>query len=104
MIDTDARYQVKGWPGVAVYARGYEKRWEPLMVLYTDDEGNEWGEPDECGEGEWVEDTEGMVEVVMVGDDAVHKVDESDLTVIDDLDYCSGCGQIGCRADGRDRS
>jgi hypothetical protein len=27
---------------------------------------------------------------------------EDDLTALDDLDYCAGCGQIGCTRDARD--
>ena len=33
---------------------------------------------------------------IMVGDDRRFTFDVDDLTVIDDEDYCSGCGQIGC--------
>jgi len=32
----------------------------------------------------------------MVGDDKTFHVDRHDLVPIDDDDYCSGCGQIGC--------
>ena len=38
----------------------------------------------------------GHVKAVMVGDDRVHYVDEEDCVVIDEGDYCSECGQIGC--------
>jgi len=46
----------------------------------------------------------GRVVVVMVGDDQAHTVDVEDLTQINDEDYCYECGQVGCTADGRDRS
>lgn len=43
------------------------------------------------------------VTAVMIGDDREFVIDVDDLTAIDDLDYCSECGQIGCGHDGRDR-
>lgn len=45
--------------------------------------------------------TADSVTVVMVGDDAPHVIDRDQLTLIDADAYCSECGQIGCRADGR---
>ena len=33
---------------------------------------------------------------VMIGDDYKHHVQIDDVHEIDDDDYCSGCGQIGC--------
>ena len=62
----------------------------------TDDDGNEIECDDPYGEGEWFDDTDGMVIAVMVGDDREWKVDPSDLTEIGSEDYCSSCGQIGC--------
>ena len=94
-IDTDARYTVAGWPGVAVYVRGWEQRTEPTMVLCENEDGEEWEEED-WSETETVDDVGGMIRVTMVGDDAVHLVDPDDLTEISDDDYCSGCGQVGC--------
>jgi hypothetical protein len=44
---------------------------------------------------------DGMVTAVMIGDDRPEDVDVSDLTPISDGDFCGGCGQIGCEADGR---
>ena len=50
-------------------------------------------EPDLCD----VEDHHAACRiVVMVGDDYKHHVDMDDVHEIDDDDYCSGCGQIGC--------
>lgn len=37
-----------------------------------------------------------QTQVVMVGDDHVHYVDPSDLSPLDDDEFCGGCGQIGC--------
>jgi hypothetical protein len=104
-IDLDANYRVKSWMPVAVYIYGYPQVWEPATYLAKDEDGNEYEQEDECGEGEWVEDTEcGQIVVVMVGDDHKHTVDVDDLELLDGLDYCAECGQIGCCHDGRDRS
>lgn len=101
-LDFDAHYQVKRWPGVAVYIYGYPQIWEPYTCLMADDDGNEWEE--ETGDGEWIDDREcGQVLIVMVGDDRKHTVDIDDLEQIDELDYCAECGQIGCCHDGRAR-
>jgi hypothetical protein len=79
-IDFDAYYTVKGWgEGIAFYLLG------PVM---NRDEDYEWTgieEPDE-----------NMVRAVMVGDDKVHTVDRDDLVLLDEDDFCHGCGQIGC--------
>jgi len=101
-MNNDTVYRVRNWPAVAVRVVGYPQQWEPDMCLMTDDDGNEWEE--ETGEGEWVDDTEcGDVLVVMVGDDRKHRVAKTDLLPLDELDYCTECGQIGCCHDGRDR-
>ena len=34
--------------------------------------------------------------IVMVGDDREMYKDNDALTLIDDDDFCSGCGQVGC--------
>lgn len=46
----------------------------------------------------------GRARVVMVGDDQEWIVDAADLTHIDEDAFCHECGQIGCTADGRDRT
>ena len=103
-MDTEARYSVAGWRGVAFRLLGWEQRWEPCMVYMLEEEtGEEYETPDPYGEGEWVDDVGGRVRVVMVGDDKVHIEDLSDLTRLDDLEYCAECGQIGCTHDGRER-
>ena len=44
------------------------------------------------------------VRIVMGGDDREHVVYEHELRVLDDNDYCTQCGQIGCTHDGRIRA
>jgi hypothetical protein len=81
-IDFDARYKVRGWKGVAFYVVGYVHRLEPIY------------DP-ECDEIEDVEDQTQVV-IVMVGDDRKYEVNVEDLTKLEDDEYCSECGQIGC--------
>lgn len=101
-LDGSARYS--DGRGVALRIAGWVKRWEPTLCLGLDEETGKECEI-ESGEGEWVDDVEsGRVIVVMVGDDSEAEIDFSDLTKIDDDDYCGGCGQIGCTHDGRERS
>ena len=95
-LDFDAVYSCKGFRGVAVTIYGYPKVWVPYTFFATDDEGNEYEDTDPT-EGDWEDDIEsGRVVVVMVGDDRKHTVDVSDLTKINEDDYCDGCGQIRC--------
>jgi hypothetical protein len=39
--------------------------------------------------------------MVMVGDDTIHSIDPEDVEVLNEDEFCSECGQIGCTADGR---
>lgn len=39
---------------------------------------------------------DGMAECHMVGDDRTWIVDPADATILDDEDYCGGCGQTDC--------
>lgn len=57
-------------------------------------------------ETEWtgIREPTGLVRAVMIGDDRPFAFDPDDLIELDDLDYCSECGQIGCGHDGRDRT
>jgi hypothetical protein len=95
-IDFDAHYRVAGWPAVAFVLLGWSGEWEPTMCLCTDDEGHEWEEPSDDGEGEWIADYSTVV-AVMVGDDRRHDVDVSDLELISEDGFCRDCGQVGCR-------
>ena len=83
-FDFTARYKVEGEGGIAWYAVHYEK-------VY--DEDYEW-----TGiEGENKE----RVVCIMVGDDREFTFDVEDLVKLDDGDYCTECGQLGCKGDGR---
>ena len=97
-LNLEGRFKVKGYNGVAFRISGFPKVWEPWTTLVVDEEGNEYEGP--TGEGEWNKQDEscGRVLVVMVGDDHKYEVDVSDLTEIDEEEYCPECGQIGCHA------
>lgn len=97
--DLSGRYRVAGSP-VAWFVMGYARRWVADEMWVVDDDG--YDVLVETGDGEWVRDPDRVI-VVMVGDDREHVVDIGDLTALNDDDYCTECGQIGCTADGRDR-
>jgi len=78
-IDLEAYYTVAGYGGIAWYLLG------PVMVR---DKDYEWT-------GIEYED-EDKVRAVMVGDDKVHEVEKSELKLLDEDDFCHGCGQVGC--------
>ena len=79
-------YRVRGWgQGIAFYVLGWET------------------EPDEDTEWSGCENRTGRVLVVMIGDDARHRVDPEDLSELDRASYCGECGQIGCQHDGLER-
>lgn len=84
-LDTEQRYTVRGYSGVAWYLLGQhvETWWE--------------GDPENTFEIET-----DMVECVMVGDDRTFVVDATDLTELAESAYCHECGQIGCGWDVRE--
>ena len=84
-FDAEA-YKVEGHDGVAWRVFGWET------------------EPDEDTRWTGIENRTGKIVCVMVGDDRKFVFDPDDVKAIDELDYCQGCGQIGCTADGRDRT
>ena len=91
-LDPEARYTV-GARTVAWYYIGPEMQDE-----YDPDTGEnvtEWS-------GYQVET--GRVLMVMVGDDRPFAFDPEDCIPLDEDAYCASCGQVGCTADGRDRS
>lgn len=41
-------------------------------------------------------DDKDWIIAVMVGDNRRHEIEVSEITMIEDDDYCSQCGQVGC--------
>ena len=78
-------YTVDGYRGIAWSVYGWET------------------EPDMDTEWSGYEVRTGNVVCVMIGDDRRFSCDPDDVTPLDDLGYCSECGQVGCGHDGRDR-
>jgi hypothetical protein len=83
-FDFDATYKVEGWGGIAWHAFDYET---------TRDEDYEWSGI--------VTVNEERVLCHMVGDDRTFCFEISELTKLDESEYCSECGQIGCQGDWR---
>jgi hypothetical protein len=96
-FDMDAFYTWPSFgPGVSWVAHGWVKHWDPWLFLAEDEDGNEY-EVEEPGEGEWIERPDlGMVVVTMVGDDRKFEAPVDELVVLDEEEFCHGCGQIGC--------
>ena len=98
-IDFDASYTIDGYRGIAFYLVGHatEEVYEGDYLVCADEQCDH-GTSEMCwaeGDTSLVADTDRVV-AVMVGDDRKHVVDVTDLTQINDDDYCSCCGQIGC--------
>lgn len=103
-VDLGARYRVAGYSGIAFYLTGYAttEEYEGDLLL-CDDEECDHMLSEMCwtfGDTSLVTDYDRVV-AIMVGDDREFIIDVEDLTKISEDDYCSGCGQIGCTADGR---
>jgi hypothetical protein len=101
-----ARYAVAGYRGIAFHLIGWATTTEPIKTLDVLNDDGEYdpvnGREVEVDSGEFEEvDDYDRVRAVMVGDDRVFVVEVDDLTRLDDGDYCSQCGQVGCTADGR---
>jgi len=94
-LDLDAYYRVEGYNGIAWYLTGYatkttEESWEYSGEGDPEDEANYfYNEPEE------LEDREHVI-AVMVGDDRKFTFEVDELTMLDEDDFCHGCGQIGC--------
>lgn len=83
-INLQGRFSVAGWAsGIAWYLLGYEM---------LQDKDYEWS-------GIETENRE-YVRAIMVGDDREFTIPTSDITEIEEEDYCPECGQIGCKAYG----
>lgn len=61
-------------------------------------------EPDEDTEWSGYDAETGRVRCHMVGDDRTFAFDPTELVPLDEDAYCAECGQIGCTADGRERT
>lgn len=77
-LSYDARYTVEGYRGIAFYLAGPDF--------------NIMDRIDEEDDSQLVEN--GMVRMVMVGDDREHIIDPVDVTLVEGS-VCS-CGQLGC--------
>jgi len=75
-------YKVNGWNSIAWRVYGWETQ------------------PDEDTEWSGYETRTGNIICVMVGDDRQFSFNPEDVTALNDGDYCSECGQIGCKACG----
>jgi len=95
MIDFGARYQVKGYKGVAFrIVRFSTYMTEETYTLDCDNYDELHVHDYSCGmttDEEEVEDTS-IVVGVMVGDDHEMLIDVEDLTKLGEEDYCTGCG------------
>lgn len=97
-------------PGVAWTIDHRPLVWVADTTLITVDDNGDYDPDGEelevpTDEGEWVTDAESTEwHMHMVGDDRDFVHDESDLTLLDEDDYCHVCGQTGCTHDGRERS
>lgn len=78
-LNDSARYQVANQGAIAWRFAAAQ-----VSVMY-----DEWGDDVD-------QELTGMVWMVMIGDDRRWLFDPEDVSEIDDEDYCSGCGQIGC--------
>ena len=82
--------EVKGYSGVAFYLDQREQI-QVIPDIWLDDDFDIEVTLDD------VETIDGSQwECHMVGDDRKFFFDEDELTLLDEGDYCSSCGQIGC--------
>lgn len=89
-FDFTKAYRVSGHGGVAWRATSHVETSELIHDYYEDDDSS-------ANYAEWESITDySRVNAHMVGDDANWEFDVSDLTPLEDDEYCSGCGQIGC--------
>lgn len=78
-FDFQANYTVDGYRGIA---------WNVYDYVMTEGPDTEWtGEPEVDYD---------RVVCVMVGDDRRFEFDITELTKIEEDEFCHGCGQVGC--------
>lgn len=104
VLDLEARYAVRGFPGVAFWLHGYGEVavYEGDYLVCDDDECDHDISETCWAEGDWSLETDhSRVRATMVGDSRVFDIDVDDITPLGREDYCGACGQIGCGHDGR---
>lgn len=106
-LDFNVCYRVAGYDGIAFRLLSYMQEWpEPECDGHVDDDaallsGVGIGEAIYCdGSCAVVEPEENTdwVRAVMVGDDTIYTVEVTDLTPLEEGEFCAECGQVGCRA------
>lgn len=98
-IDFDAYYTVDGYRGIAFYLKGFAttEEYEGDIIICPDDECDHsmsemcWA----MGDVSIVIDYDNVI-AVMVGDDRDHVIPVEDLTLLNEDEFCHGCGQVGC--------
>jgi hypothetical protein len=78
-LDFENAYKVEGYDGIAWRIQSYE---------IIKDEDYEWSGITQVNRD--------RVVCYMIGDDREFTFDVSDLTELDETEYCTVCGQIGC--------
>ena len=78
-FDFESAYIADGWAeGIAWRAYAFET------------------EPDEDTEWTGIENPTGRILAHMIGDDRTYAFEPDELTPLDEDDFCSCCGQVGC--------
>lgn len=88
LLDRSKRYRSDRYPGVALVFDEPEMETVLEEVMSEDYSHILWYEEEEVPTG--------MAIMHMVGDDARLLIDPDELDEIEIVDYCPGCGQIGC--------
>lgn len=86
-LDFTATYKVAGTPAVAWRIISFDTEEYEYDPGIDGEEGMPYMD---------VREDESRVRCHMVGDDSVWTFDVEDLTVLNEDEYCGGCGQIGC--------
>jgi hypothetical protein len=88
-FDFEPAYKAAGPGGVAWRVTRHVKEQIAHPVYDEDGEYTGWDDWDE-------EEDESRVVAHMIGDDVDWTFDVTDLTPLDDEEFCRDCGQIGC--------
>lgn len=89
-IDFSKAHKHPDYPGVAWAIEGYNIERAPVML-----------DPDDELSGVYYDESEEVEDVTqvrchMIGDDRTFLFDTEDMIELDDEEYCSSCGQVGC--------